>query len=110
MAERGQEPGSGAAPGRLHRPGTRRHEAAALPADAALVAWVDLKPAGPHAADPDGEHWGVVVRSRGIPAWVAIAGTGPDGLWTEDDTGLAGRVRAGLQERPGARSADLRPL
>src|SRR5262249_42597838 len=40
---------------------------AALPADAALVAWVDLAPAGPGAADPDGEHWGVVVRARGIP-------------------------------------------
>ena len=62
---------------------------AALPADAALVAWVDIPPAGPDAADPDGEHWGVVVRSRGIPAWVPIAGTGPDGLWTKDDTGLA---------------------
>src|SRR5262249_32305221 len=61
---------------------------AALPADAVLVAWVDIPPVGPNAADPDGEHWGVVVRSRGIPAWVAIAGTGKDGLWTKDDTGL----------------------
>ena len=42
------------------------------PADAALVAWVDIRPMGPNAADPDGEHWGVVVRSRGIPAWVPI--------------------------------------
>ena len=83
---------------------------AALPADAALVAWVDIPPAGPNAADPDGEHWGVVVRSRGIPAWVPIAGTGPDGLWTKDDTGLAGRVRTELRSRPGASSADLRPL
>ena len=83
---------------------------AALPADAALVAWVDIPPAGPNAADPDGEHWGVVVRSRGIPAWVPIAGTGPDGLWTKDDTELAGRVRTELRSRPGAGSADLRPL
>ena len=83
---------------------------AALPADAALVAWVDIPPAGPNAADPDGEHWGVVVRSRGIPAWVAIAGTGPDGLWTKDDTGLANRVRTELRRRPGAGPADLRPL
>ena len=72
---------------------------AALPADAALVAWVDIPPAGPNAADPDGEHWGVVVRSRGIPAWVPIAGTGPDGLWTKDDTGLADRVRTELRTR-----------
>ena len=83
---------------------------AALPADAALVAWVDIPPAGPNAADPDGEHWGVVVRSRGIPAWVPIAGTGPDGLWTKDDTGLADRVRTELRRRPGAGPADLRPL
>ncbi|MFI5456630.1 MAG: tetratricopeptide repeat protein [Isosphaerales bacterium] len=82
----------------------------ALPPDAALVAWVDIPPVGPNAADPDGEHWGVVVRSRGIPAWVPIAGTGPDGLWTKDDTELAARVRTELRIRPGPGSADLRPL
>jgi hypothetical protein len=81
-----------------------------LPTDAALVAWVDLAPVGPTAADPDGEHWGVVVRARGIPAWVPTAGTGPDGLWTQDDTELAGRVRTELRRRPGATAADLRPL
>ncbi|MFI5455263.1 MAG: tetratricopeptide repeat protein [Isosphaerales bacterium] len=83
---------------------------AALPADAALVAWVDIAPAGPNAADPDGEHWGVVVRSRGIPAWIPIAGTGPDGLWTKDDNGLASRVRTELRRRAGAGRADLRRL
>ena len=77
---------------------------AALPADAALVAWVDIPPAGPNAADPDGEHWGVVVRSRGVPTWIPIAGTGPGGLWTQDDTGLAEQVRAELRRRPGGRS------
>jgi tetratricopeptide (TPR) repeat protein len=83
---------------------------AALPADAALVAWVDIPPAGPSAADPDGEHWGVVVRSRGIPTWIAIAGTGKDGLWTKDDTGLAGRVRTELRRRRGGGAADLGPV
>jgi len=83
---------------------------AALPADAALVTWVDIPPAGPIAADPDGEHWGVVVRSRGIPAWVPIAGTGPDGLWTKDDNVLVLRVRMELRSRPGAGRGDLRPL
>ena len=38
---------------------------AALPASTAFVAWVDIQPAGPNAADPSGEHWAVVVRSRG---------------------------------------------
>ncbi|MGA2702455.1 MAG: CHAT domain-containing protein [Isosphaeraceae bacterium] len=83
---------------------------AALPADATLVAWVDLPPAGPNAADPDGEHWGVVVRSRGVPAWIPIAGTGPDGLWTGDDNLLANRVRTELRRRPGGGAGDLRPL
>jgi tetratricopeptide (TPR) repeat protein len=82
----------------------------ALPTDAALVAWVDLPPASPRAADPDGEHWGVVVRARGVPAWIPVAGTGPDGLWTRDDTELAGRVRTGLRSRPGPGSTDLPPL
>jgi tetratricopeptide (TPR) repeat protein len=77
----------------------------ALPGDAALVAWVDLQPAGRNEADPDGAHWGVVVRARGIPAWIALAGTGRDGLWTRDDTALAGQVRTRLRSRPGA-SAD----
>ncbi len=83
---------------------------AALPPAAALVAWVDIHPKGPNAADPNGEHWGVIVRSRGIPTWVPFAGTGPDGLWSKDDTGLAARLRTELRTRPGASSPDLRPL
>ncbi len=72
---------------------------AALPADAALVAWVQ-----------DEKRWGVVLRSQGIPAWVPLAGTGPDGLWTNDDAGLAGQVRSALRSRPGDGPADLRSL
>jgi CHAT domain-containing protein/Tfp pilus assembly protein PilF len=83
---------------------------AALPADAALVAWVDLPPLGPNAADPDGDHWGVVVRSKGVPAWIPTPGTGPDGLWTKDDNTLVGRIRTELRSQPGASSADLRSL
>jgi CHAT domain-containing protein len=83
---------------------------AALPADAAVVAWVDLAPVSPNAADPNGEHWGVVVRSRGVPAWITMAGTGPDGLWTQEDTGLANQVRTALRNRASAGAADLRPV
>jgi hypothetical protein len=83
---------------------------AALPAEAALVAWIDIPPVGPNEADPDGEHWGVIVRPRGIPAWVPIRGTGPDRLWTKDDTALADRVRTELRRRPGPGATDLRPL
>jgi hypothetical protein len=83
---------------------------AVLPEDAALVTWVDLNPWGPGAADPDGEHWGVVVRARGIPAWVALEGTGPGGLWSQDDTDLPKKVQASLRSRPGVGSTDLRPM
>ena len=83
---------------------------AALSADTALVTWVDIPPAGPNAADPDGDHWGVVIRSRGIPVWIGIAGTGQDGLWIKDDSELASRVRAALRNRSGASSSELRTL
>jgi len=83
---------------------------AALPADTALVTWVDISPPGPNAADPDGEHWGVVVRSRGMPAWMALTGTGPNRLWTKDDSELASRVRTVLQSQPGTGPEDLSPM
>jgi tetratricopeptide (TPR) repeat protein len=82
----------------------------ALPLDTALVGWVDIPPTGPDAADPDGEHWGVVIRSRGTPTWVALAGTDKVDLWTEKDSGLANRVRTALQSRPGAATTSLRYL
>ncbi len=83
---------------------------AALPADTALVAWVDIPPTGPNSADPDGEHWGVVVRSQGIPVWLPIAGTGPNGLWTEGDVSLAWRVRSELRKTPAGGSPDQQAL
>jgi tetratricopeptide (TPR) repeat protein len=82
---------------------------AALPGDFALITWVDISPAGPNAADPDGEHWGVVVRSRGVPFWVPISGSGKDGMWTKDDTALKGRVRTELWREAGAGRADIHP-
>jgi tetratricopeptide (TPR) repeat protein len=83
---------------------------AALPGDTALVAWVDIPPAGSNAADPDGEHWGVVVRSKGIPACIPIAGTGKNGLWTTDDTGLANRVKGEFRAPPAAGVTDFTAL
>jgi len=81
-----------------------------LPADAALVAWVDIPPTGPNAANRDGEHWGVVVRAHGVPRWVRVTGTGPEGRWTEDDTALPGLVRGELRGRPDGNAAKLQPL
>ena len=82
----------------------------ALPERAAFVAWVDISPLSPNSADPDGEHWGVVVRSHGDPAWVPIPGTGPNGLWSNDDTTLAAHFRRAPRSGPGAGSAELQTL
>jgi CHAT domain-containing protein/Flp pilus assembly protein TadD len=82
----------------------------ALPADAALVFWLD--------ASRLGEHWGCVLRPSGPPSWVRLPGSGPQDAWTEDDDRVAGRLREALASRdPAARElarrlADqrLRPL
>jgi tetratricopeptide (TPR) repeat protein len=78
---------------------------ARLPADAALVAWVDVRDHGGGVQ----EHWGCVLRARGDPAWVRLPGGGTDGAWTPDDTALPGRVRETLAspERPAAEVAAL---
>jgi tetratricopeptide (TPR) repeat protein len=73
----------------------------ALPADTALVGWIDL-PAPPHAVDPDGEHWAVVLRARGEPAWVRLRGSGEDGAWADADTRLPAELRQALQQPSGA--------
>src|SRR5262249_6676683 len=82
----------------------------ALPGDAALVGWVDIKPHGPKAADPSGEHWGVIVRGKGTPAWVRLPGMGKDKQWTEEDTKLSALVREALVQRPRPGAADVRTL
>jgi hypothetical protein len=74
-----------------------------LPADAALVAWIDVADSRvdmketPHAADPQGEHWACVVRPVGAPNWIRLAGTGADGQWTDADDSLSGQLRASLR-------------
>jgi CHAT domain-containing protein len=83
---------------------------AALPTDAALVAWVDIKAAGLKAADPSGEHWGVVVRSQGTPIWTRLQGTGPAKEWTEADTRLAAQVRDSIAHHPEAAATDVQTL
>jgi tetratricopeptide (TPR) repeat protein len=72
----------------------------ALLADVALVAWIDL--GGPRGAPAAlQEHWAVIVRAKGQPAWVRLKGTGPDGNWTEADSralsDLHQAVQSGLQ-------------
>jgi tetratricopeptide (TPR) repeat protein len=68
-----------------------------LPADAALLGWIDLKASGPSPADPNGEHWAFLLRRSGPPVCVRAGGSGPGGAWTEEDTALPATVRAALQ-------------
>jgi tetratricopeptide (TPR) repeat protein len=75
---------------------------AVIPPDVGLVTWVDIEPEGPNAADPDGDHWAVVVRSQGKPNWIPLQGTGQDRRWTDEDTNLPSRLRAALRVRPQA--------
>src|SRR5262249_39679515 len=70
---------------------------AALPADAAMVGWVDTPR----------HHAACVVRRSGDPAWVLIPGRGRDGSWTEGDETLARRLRDALAARA---AEDWRPL
>src|SRR5579872_105136 len=72
----------------------------ALSEDTALVAWIDTKPV-PKAADPDGDHWAVVVRKSGEPVWIDLPGTGEKDQWTETDFALPGKLRDALKSPSG---------
>jgi CHAT domain-containing protein/tetratricopeptide (TPR) repeat protein len=78
---------------------------AALPADTALLGWLDL-PGRPQAADPNGEHWAILLRHTGPAIWVRLRGSGPEGAWVEDDDRLPAALRTALQAPRG----DWRPL
>jgi tetratricopeptide (TPR) repeat protein len=71
-----------------------------LLADAALVGWIDGW-GEMEAANRHGEHWAVVLRACGAPAWVRLRGSGPDGAWTEADARLASDLRRALQDPAG---------
>jgi tetratricopeptide (TPR) repeat protein len=72
-----------------------------LPADAALVLWLD--------DDALGEHRACVVRREGPPSWQALPGSGPGGAWTDDDRSLPDRLYRSLTDR-GAGQAQQREL
>src|SRR5262249_39583425 len=69
---------------------------ASLPPDAALVGWLDIS-GQPQAADPDGEHWAVLLRSSGDPVWVRLRGSGDKGAWTDADSRLPADLYAALK-------------
>jgi CHAT domain-containing protein len=79
----------------------------ALSSDTALVAWVDIE-SHPKAKDPNGEHWVVLLRSKGVPIWARLPGSGPGNAWTEADYRLP-LGRAGAAP-PGPSRPDWRAL
>jgi tetratricopeptide (TPR) repeat protein len=72
---------------------------AALPADAALIGWIDI-PGQPKAKDPNGEHWAVLLRSAGEPVFVRLPRSGGKGEWNAADR-LPADLRAALQNDRG---------
>jgi tetratricopeptide (TPR) repeat protein len=62
--------------GLLSRGDVQKH----LPADAALVLWLDVAELG--------EHWACLLRAQGKPAWLALKGSGKDGAWAAQDEAL----------------------
>jgi serine/threonine protein kinase/tetratricopeptide (TPR) repeat protein len=82
---------------------------AGLPDDAALVGWLDLdRGFTPKFIGPKRDHWACVVRRRGAPVWISIAGSAPQQQWTFEDYALPMKVRELLSA--GARAAWLEPL
>src|SRR5262249_39437128 len=69
------------------RPSPLEAVQAAIPADAALVGWVDA----------GRDHAACVVRRTGGPTWVAIPGTGGGGAWTKQDDERPGALRDALR-------------
>ena len=86
---------------------TLDHIRQALPADAALVAWVDVPFRGRE------EHWVCLCRQQGLPVWERLPGSGASGKWTDEDTSLPDRLRQAVlgEKSPGARApADVAKL
>jgi CHAT domain-containing protein/tetratricopeptide (TPR) repeat protein len=72
-----------------------------LPADAALLLWLDV--------DRFGEHRACVLHPNGDPIWVHLPGSGKDGAWTDHDRDLPDRLYRLLQQ-PASSEAERRQL
>lgn len=68
----------------------------AIPPDAALIGWIDIKGEA-KARDPNGEHWAFVLRSEGEPVVVRLRDNGNGSNWTDDDDKLPAELRTALQ-------------
>lgn len=70
----------------------------AIPADAALVLWIDAV-----------ECWACVVRGEGAPRWTHLPGSDKKGKYTEDESSLPSRLHSALHD-PTVKDADRRDL
>jgi CHAT domain-containing protein len=75
---------------------------AALPTDAAFVAWVDVI----DKYSSEQEHWGCVVRPKGEPRWERLPGSGAQGKWVAEDDQLTNQFRAALARSAPAAEID----
>jgi tetratricopeptide (TPR) repeat protein/Tfp pilus assembly protein PilN len=64
----------------------------AIPADSALVFWVDITGGAVQ------EHWACAIRSNGDPRWERLPGTGPEGRWLDSDRALREQLRTALAQ------------
>jgi Flp pilus assembly protein TadD len=71
------------------KPSTLEEIQQALPADAALVGWLDVA----------GHHWACMVRHVGDPVWVKVPGWGKDGAWTKEEDERPAKLRDALVGR-----------
>ena len=82
------------------RPYDLLHIQSQLPADAALIAWVDVPTedtALAYRGDRREMHWACVVRHRGDPAWIKLGGS-LGGAWSARDYRLLSEVRRSLTD------------
>jgi tetratricopeptide (TPR) repeat protein len=72
----------------------------ALPANSALLGWLDLEKF----------HWAVLLRGGGGCVWVRLHGSGDQQTWTPEDDHLPRRLRAALEAGTGSWEALARKL
>ena len=79
----------------------------ALPHDAALLGWVDLRSQGETYPSKHLRHWACLVRKSGEPIWIQIPGSGAEGAWAQEDADRPAALRAALSDETKASWRDL---
>jgi tetratricopeptide (TPR) repeat protein len=80
-----------------------------IPADAALLAWLDITGAA-WTGTSISEHWACLVRREGPPEWVKLSGQGLGGAWTSEDLEVVERFRLAVSSQPGVFREDRQEI